>query len=84
MACVPQTDLQRWCFDDASCCEGLRCNRVDGFCVGDEDGTTGTGADTDPPSTGTDTDPPSTGTDTDSSSETGTRSDTDTDTTTGA
>jgi hypothetical protein len=30
--CVPADDLTLWCFDDRACCDGLRCNPVDGFC----------------------------------------------------
>lgn len=31
-ACIEDTDLTQWCFDDAACCGELRCNTVDGFC----------------------------------------------------
>jgi hypothetical protein len=48
-ACLDADDLTRWCVDDGSCCEGLRCHAVDGFCIprgsgstGEADGTDGT------------------------------------------
>lgn len=31
--CVAVGDLARGCLDDDACCEGLRCNPVDGFCI---------------------------------------------------
>jgi hypothetical protein len=42
--CVPADDLTLWCFDDGACCDGLRCNPVDGFCHphGSEETTSGT------------------------------------------
>ena len=43
--CVEQDDLARWCIDDASCCEGLSCNGVDGFCVAGMVGTGSSGTD---------------------------------------
>lgn len=45
--CVDADDLQRWCIDDAACCDGLSCNAVDGFCVGEpvEDSTSSSGTD---------------------------------------
>jgi hypothetical protein len=36
--CTVEDDLLRWCIDDASCCMGLRCRAVDGFCVPPTDG----------------------------------------------
>lgn len=32
-ACVPELALDRWCIDDAACCDGLECGAVDGLCV---------------------------------------------------
>lgn len=49
-ACVEADDVARWCIDDEACCEGLRCNEVDGFCIQDGNGTGtsgSTGAETD-------------------------------------
>ena len=43
--CVGQDDLVRWCIDDASCCAGLSCNGVDGFCVAGMVGTGSSGTD---------------------------------------
>jgi hypothetical protein len=44
-SCVPEDALELWCIDDASCCEGLECSAIDGFCVGpggtSTDGTVG-------------------------------------------
>jgi hypothetical protein len=40
-ACVAEDALDLWCIDDASCCEGLECNAIDGFC----DGPSGTSSD---------------------------------------
>jgi hypothetical protein len=49
-ACVDRDDLMRWCIDDGSCCEDLRCNAVDGFCTprdsGGESGTESSGSGT--------------------------------------
>jgi hypothetical protein len=51
--CVEADDLQRWCIDDAACCEGFSCSAVDGFCVGGAvDGSSSSGTGT---STGTQT-----------------------------
>ncbi len=38
-ACVDAGDLARACRDDGSCCDGLTCNPVDGFCNAQDDGT---------------------------------------------
>ncbi|MEM6290225.1 MAG: hypothetical protein AAGA54_03140 [Myxococcota bacterium] len=51
-SCIRADDLSRFCVDDEGCCEGLSCNRVDGFCVG----AAGTTSGTDGSTTGTDTD----------------------------
>lgn len=32
-ACVPELALDRWCLDDAACCDGLRCTATDGLCT---------------------------------------------------
>jgi hypothetical protein len=32
--CIPEDTLDLWCIDDASCCDGLACNAIDGFCSG--------------------------------------------------
>lgn len=40
--CVPEDALDRWCIDDASCCEGLSCDHRDGFCVGPSSTSEGT------------------------------------------
>jgi hypothetical protein len=40
--CVGDTDLARFCLDDAACCDGLRCNEVDGLCTPIEAGTSST------------------------------------------
>ncbi|MCR9160945.1 MAG: hypothetical protein ACE37F_10960 [Nannocystaceae bacterium] len=61
--CLEAGDLARACIDDDSCCSGLSCNPVDGFCASDADdettsstGTgTGTGTETGTTSTGTGT-----------------------------
>lgn len=48
-ACVPVDDLTLWCLDDLACCEGLRCNTVDGLCrpwASDETTTSSTSEDT--------------------------------------
>ncbi|MCB9703485.1 MAG: hypothetical protein H6711_16450 [Myxococcales bacterium] len=77
--CIGELDLGRWCFDHPSCCEGLRCRKIDGICeTPDLGGSTGESGDTgdtsSTSSSGTDTDTDtSTGTD-------GTTGDTDTDT----
>lgn len=46
-SCVDAGDLARACIDDDSCCEGLMCNPVDGFCasapVDDTTSSTGSG-----------------------------------------
>ena len=61
--CVGAAELNRWCIDDAACCEGLVCNEVDGFCVPvGLDGSSSTTSTT--PDTDSDTD-------TDSDSDTG-------------
>ena len=52
--CVAEDDLGRWCVDDAACCEGLRCNEVDGFCLPRSGGSSSTGADSTTDVTGTD------------------------------
>lgn len=31
--CIADDDLTRFCIDDASCCEGSRCNAGDGLCA---------------------------------------------------
>lgn len=31
--CITNDDLTRFCIDDASCCEGSRCNAGDGLCA---------------------------------------------------
>lgn len=31
-SCVAEDALELWCIDDASCCEGLECSAIDGFC----------------------------------------------------
>ena len=31
--CVPVGALDRWCIDDAACCDGASCDAIDGFCV---------------------------------------------------
>jgi len=31
--CVPPDALDRWCLDDAACCDGSVCDRRDGFCI---------------------------------------------------
>jgi hypothetical protein len=36
-ACVPELALDRWCIDDAACCEGLVCGSLDGLCVREGD-----------------------------------------------
>ncbi len=50
-SCVEAGDLARACIDDDSCCEGLQCNPVDGFCgaelVDETTSSTGTGGGTD-------------------------------------
>jgi hypothetical protein len=33
-SCIGEDALDLWCIDDASCCEGLACNAIDGFCSG--------------------------------------------------
>jgi hypothetical protein len=33
-SCVPADALTLWCTDDASCCDGLECRAIDGFCIG--------------------------------------------------
>lgn len=73
--CIETTDLGRWCVDNSSCCPGLRCNAVDGFCIPTGSTDTGSGS-----SSGD-----STGADAGSSSDSGSSSDADsgTDTTTG-
>ncbi|RMG97742.1 MAG: hypothetical protein D6705_08040 [Deltaproteobacteria bacterium] len=50
--CVMPADLQAWCIDHASCCPGLLCSAVDGFCYAPGE-TTGT--DTGGTATGTGT-----------------------------
>ncbi len=84
--CIQALDLGRWCFEHPSCCEGLRCRKVDGICEVPDFGesTTGTGT-----STGTSTSTSTTGDDTGSTSQDsdtdtgGTGTDTDTGTSTG-
>ena len=49
--CVEAGDLARACVDDASCCAGLRCNPVDGFCAAEPAGTS-TGSSTGTSSSG--------------------------------
>ncbi len=44
--CIEANDLSQWCFDDAGCCDALRCNPVDGFCESLTEGTDDTGGDT--------------------------------------
>lgn len=44
-ACTEELALDRWCSDDASCCEGLACSAIDGLCRG-ADATSSTGAST--------------------------------------
>ena len=34
LECIAEDALDLWCIDDASCCEGLECNAIDGFCSG--------------------------------------------------
>ena len=50
-SCVESGDLARACIDDDSCCAGLLCNPVDGFCaaepVDETTSSTGTGGETD-------------------------------------
>lgn len=71
-SCVEANAIDRWCIDDAACCENLRCNEVDGFCLplpgGTTTGTTSdtTDTDTDMDSGTTSTTSPTTGTDTSS------------------
>jgi hypothetical protein len=57
--CIETDDLGRWCFDDEGCCDKLRCNGVDGFCIprdggstGGTDGASGTGSTGETGSTG--------------------------------
>lgn len=38
-ACVPELALDRWCIDDAACCDGLECGAIDGLCVRPDAGT---------------------------------------------
>jgi hypothetical protein len=48
--CIAVDDLTRFCIDDASCCEGARCNRADGLCApesAESSGTSGTGSTSD-------------------------------------
>ncbi len=59
-ACVGTNALDRWCIDDAACCEGLRCNEVDGFCLPLPEATS-TGSDTTEGDTSTGTDGEPTG-----------------------
>ncbi|MGH1343421.1 MAG: hypothetical protein ACRBN8_17815 [Nannocystales bacterium] len=49
--CVAVGDLARACVDDDGCCEGLRCNPVDGFCAPEATESTSSGS-----SSGGDTD----------------------------
>lgn len=45
--CIAVDDLTRFCIDDASCCEGARCNRADGLCApesAESSGTSSTGS----------------------------------------
>ncbi len=65
--CVAELDLDRFCIDDASCCEDLECS-LDGLCEVPFTGATDTDSDT-----GSDT---SSDTGSDTSSDTGTGSDT--------
>jgi hypothetical protein len=37
--CVPVGALDRWCIDDEACCDGSRCDALDGFCVGEPAGS---------------------------------------------
>jgi hypothetical protein len=37
--CVPVGALDRWCIDDAACCDGSTCASIDGFCVAEPAGT---------------------------------------------
>ncbi|MBC8069561.1 MAG: hypothetical protein IAG13_14585, partial [Deltaproteobacteria bacterium] len=37
--CVPIEALDRWCIDDAACCDGSTCDPIDGFCVAEPAGT---------------------------------------------
>jgi len=71
--CVDVGDLARACRDDDGCCEGLRCNPVDGFCAPEpaESTSSSGGGDTD-----TDISSTSGGSDTGSSSSTSTGTDT--------
>lgn len=50
-SCVQAGDLARACIDDDSCCAGLTCNPVDGFCaseaVDETTSSTGTHGETD-------------------------------------
>jgi hypothetical protein len=52
--CVEALDLDKYCFDDAACCEGLSC-AADGLCDEPFEGTTGTGETDTGTGTGTDT-----------------------------
>ena len=40
--CIAVDDLTRYCIDDASCCEGARCNRADGLCAPESAESSGT------------------------------------------
>ena len=50
--CLMPADLQAWCIDHESCCPGLLCSTVDGFCYDPSTTGTGTGTGTGGASTG--------------------------------
>jgi hypothetical protein len=44
--CLGENDNQRWCIDDAACCDGLTCHEVDGYCQPPDFPATSTGTGT--------------------------------------
>lgn len=71
--CIETDDLSRWCIDDQSCCDGLRCNEVDGFCL-PYSSTSGSSSTPSTSGSGTETSTGSTGTSSTAGSDTGTSS----------
>lgn len=75
--CIADDDLTRFCLEDASCCEGSRCNAADGLCarVSEASSSTSAGDSTGASTSGTSTSGVSTST---SGPSTGSSSDTST------